>query len=154
MTASVSIFLRPQWSTLNPFKPLVRFATRHGLSVMGSRELRVVGRKSGEVRTTAVNLLDLDGRSYLVAPRGTTEWVRNARAADGRLELRVGKRIESFRAVELEDGSKAPVIRAYLKKWSWEVGKFFDGLTADASDEEIAAVAPGFPVFVLERPAA
>ena len=68
----------------------------------------------------------------------------------GHGELRVGRRVESFVATELDDDAKIPVIRAYLVKWAWEVGKFFEGLSKDASDEEIAAVAPGFPVFALE----
>ena len=142
-------YIRPDKFTENVFNPLVRWMTRHGVSLMGSRELRVVGRSSGEIRTTAVNLLDLDGRSYLVAPRGTTQWVRNLRASDGAGELRVGRKVESFTATELRDEDKIPVIRAYLKRWAWEVGKFFEGLTKDATDEQIAAVAPGFPVFAL-----
>ena len=144
-------YIQPDAFTQKVFNPTVRFLTRHGVSIRGSRELRVVGRKSGEIRTTAVNLLHLGDREYLVAPRGTTEWVRNVRAADGRLELRVGRRTEAYRATELDDAAKAPVIRAYLEQWEWEVGKFFEGLTKDATDAEIAAVAPGFPVFALDR---
>jgi len=144
-------YIQPDAFTQKVFNPTVRFLVRHGVSIRGSRELRVVGRKSGEIRTTAVNLLHLGDRDYLVAPRGTTEWVRNVRAADGRLELRVGRRTEAYRAIELDDAAKAPVIRAYLEQWAWEVGKFFEGLTKDATDAEITAVAPGFPVFALER---
>ena len=143
-------YIRPDWFTERVFNPLVRWFTRRGVSLLGSRELRVVGRKSGAVRTTVVNLLDLDDRHYLVAPRGTTEWVRNLRVAEGVGELRVGRRVEAFRATELDDTAKVPVIRAYLERWAWEVGKFFDGLTTDATDDEILAVAPGFPVFSLE----
>ena len=143
-------YIRPDRFTEKVFNPLVKWLTRHGVSLLGSRELRVVGRKSGEVRTNAVNLLDLEGRPYLVAPRGTTEWVRNLRAASGHGELRVGRRLDSFVATELDDDAKVPVIRAYLAKWAWEVGRFFEGLSKDASDQEIAAVAPGFPVFALE----
>jgi deazaflavin-dependent oxidoreductase (nitroreductase family) len=144
-------YLQPGWFTNTIFNPLVRWATRRGLSVAGSRELLVVGRTSGEVRATAVNLLTIDGRRYLVAPRGTTQWVRNLRAA-GEGELRVGRRTEAFVARELDDADKAPVLRAYLERWAWEVGRFFDDLDADSSDDEVAAAAPGFPVFeVLPR---
>ncbi len=72
----------------------------------GSRELRVVGRRSGQVRTTVVNLLEVDGRRYLVAPRGTTEWV-NLRVA-GAGELRVGRQVEDFTAAEVGDADKVP----------------------------------------------
>ncbi len=67
----------------------VGWLTRHGVSVLGSREPRVVGRRSGAVRTTVVNLVDVDGGRYLVAPRGTTQWVRNLRAV-GTGQLCVG----------------------------------------------------------------
>jgi deazaflavin-dependent oxidoreductase (nitroreductase family) len=142
-------YLAPGTFTKNVFNPFVRWLTRRGLSLAGSRELRIVGRRSGQVRTVVVNLLVLEGTRYLVSPRGHTEWVRNLRAADGAGELRVGRKVESFRATELDDDAKVPVIRAYLDKWGWEVGQFFDGLSKTSSDGEIAAVAPDFPVFRL-----
>ena len=119
-----------------------------GISVKGSRVLEVRGRTSGAVRTTVVNLLTLDGQRYLVAPRGTTQWVRNLRAAGGGT-LRLGRRRETFTPTELPDEAKDGVLRAYLEEWAWEVGKFFDGLTASSSDAELAA-APDFPVFRVD----
>ncbi len=127
--------------------------TRRGLSVAGSCELRVVGRRSGEIRSTVVNLLELDGHRYLVAPRGHTQWVRNLRAA-GHGELRVGRRVESFRAFELpDDDHKVVVIRAYLERWAWEVGRFFEGIDASSPEDLLRAAAPDFPVFLIEDPA-
>src|SRR4051812_20482644 len=120
--------------------------TRRGLSVAGSRVLAVRGRTSGEWRTTVVNLLTTDERRYLVAPRGTTQWVRNLRAR-GQGELRVGRRTESFIARELADADKLAVLRAYLARWGWEVGRFFEGVTKDATDDELQAIASDFPVF-------
>jgi deazaflavin-dependent oxidoreductase (nitroreductase family) len=131
---------------------VVAWLARRGISVLGAPELRVRGRRSGEVRTTVVNLLEVDGHRYLVAPRGTTQWVRNLRAAGGG-ELAVGRRVERFAAAEVADDDKATVLRAYLRRWSWEVGRFFEGLTADATDAEVAAAAPGFPVFEVLAPA-
>jgi deazaflavin-dependent oxidoreductase (nitroreductase family) len=128
------------------FNSTVATLTRAGISIMGSRVLAVRGRKSGEWRTTPVNLLTVDGTRYLVAPRGQAQWVRNMRAA-GQGELRVGRRTERFTATEMADGDKPPVLRAYLRKWGWEVGRFFEGVTADATDEQIRGIAPGFPVF-------
>jgi hypothetical protein len=97
-----------------------------------------------------VNLLDYDGRSYLVAPRGEAQWVRNLRVA-GTGELRVGKRAESFRGRELTDDEKVPVLRAYLKRWKAEVGIFFEGTGPDASDDQIRAIAPRHPAFEVLR---
>src|SRR5262245_61478305 len=112
------------------FNGLVGWLVRHGVSLAGARVLAVRGRTSGQVRTTVVNLLELDGERYLVAPRGQAQWVRNVRAA-GEAELRVGRRTEAVRAVELADDEKLPVLRAYLDRWGWEVGRFFDDLKAD-----------------------
>ena len=126
----------------------VRHLVRMGISVWGARDLRLRGRKSGEIRSNVVNVLDLDGERFLVAPRGTTEWVKNLRAA-GEGELRVGRRVESFTAAELADAEKLPVLRAYLKRWKWEVGQFFQGVGPDAPDADLIAIAPGYPIFRL-----
>jgi deazaflavin-dependent oxidoreductase (nitroreductase family) len=128
------------------FNNSVQSLTRHGISVLGSRVLYVRGRKSGEWRTTPVNPLTHDGNRYLVAPRGHTQWVRNMRVAGGG-ELRVGRRVEKFTATELPDEQKPDVLRAYLRRWKFEVGVFFDGVGPDASDEQLLAIAPGYPVF-------
>src|SRR3954454_21475652 len=95
-------YLQPGWFTRNVFNSSVRGLTKLGISVAGSRVLRVRGRKSGEWRTTPVNLLTIDGQRYLVSPRGQTQWVRNIRVTDTG-ELRVGRRTETFRAEELAD---------------------------------------------------
>jgi deazaflavin-dependent oxidoreductase (nitroreductase family) len=139
-------YVEPGWFTRNVFNRSIRRLTRMGISVAGSRELRVRGRTSGEWRTTPVNLLTLEGERYLVAPRGTTQWVRNLRASrDG--ELRVGRRTEAFRAAELADADKTPVLREYLRRWGWEVGAFFEGVDKNATDADLARIAPDFPVF-------
>ena len=129
---------------------IVRGLTRIGLSVAGSRTLEVTGRTSGLPRRTPVNLLHLDGDEYLVSPRGTTDWVRNVRAAGGTLSLHRGRHRDCRVAVELAGDDRLPVLRAYLAHWGWEVGVFFDGVGADASDADLAAVADRHPVFRLQ----
>src|ERR1700757_2172758 len=118
-------FKRPGWFTKYVFNPLVAGLTRLGVSVWGSRVLEVRGRSSGEWRRTPVNLLTLEGQRYLVAPRGHTQWVRNLRVS-GEGRLRVGAHSELFTASELGDDAKAPILRAYLKRWKAEVGVFFE----------------------------
>jgi deazaflavin-dependent oxidoreductase (nitroreductase family) len=132
------------------FNSSVAWLTRHGFSVWGSRVLYVRGRTSGQWRSNPVNLLTVDGRRYLVAPRGHTQWVRNLRAAGGG-ELRVGRKVEQFTAAELADDRKPPILRAYLKRWKFEVGVFFDGVGADAPDEKLLEMAPGYPVFLIHE---
>jgi deazaflavin-dependent oxidoreductase (nitroreductase family) len=131
------------------FNTVVDWLTRRGLSVWGSRVLAVRGRTSGEWRTVPVNLLTHDGVRYLVAPRGQTQWVRNLRAAGGTGELRLGRRVEEFSTDELADDEKPAVLRAYLERWKFEVGVFFDGVDASASDAKLREIAPGYPVFRL-----
>ncbi|PWJ53256.1 deazaflavin-dependent oxidoreductase, nitroreductase family [Quadrisphaera granulorum] len=139
-------YLAPGWFTVRVGNPLVERLTRWGLPLAGSRVLAVRGRASGEWRTVPVNPLRAGGQVYLVAPRGTTQWVRNLRAAGGG-ELRLGRRVEVFEAVELADAEKVAVLREYLRRWAWEVGAFFDGVSADATDEALLAAAPKHPVF-------
>lgn len=133
------------------FNRIVAGLARLGVSLMGSRVLAVRGRTSGEIRTVPVNLLTVDEQRYLVAPRGQVQWVRNLRVA-GEGELRIGRRSEAFTATELADEEKVPVLREYLRKWAWEVGRFFDGLDATSEDAALLAAAPDFPAFrVLPR---
>ena len=144
-------YREPGWFTKHVFNRLIAWLTRGGLSVWGSRELRVKGRKSGEVRKVPVNLLTYENQRYLVAPRGETQWVRNLRVA-GTGELRVGKRVEAFRGIELDDADKPPILRAYLRRWKMEVGVFFDGVSADSPDAEVTRIAPQHPVFRVDQP--
>jgi deazaflavin-dependent oxidoreductase (nitroreductase family) len=141
-------YVEPGWFTRHVFNPAVAALTRVGVSVWGSRVLRVRGRSSGEWRSNPVNLLTYESAHYLVAPRGVTQWVRNLRAA-GEGELRVGRRTDAFAARELPDADKVPVLRAYLRRWKAEVGVFFDGVGADAPDAELARIAPNHPVFEI-----
>lgn len=131
--------------------PLLVVAMRLGISVWGSRVLEVRGRKSGAVRRTPVNLLNYEGRQYLVSPRGDTQWARNVRADEGRLVLLLGRRRDERTATELSDDEKPPVLRAYLRRWKMEVAVFFGGVSADSSDQELQKIACKHPVFVLNQ---
>lgn len=152
MTATISTttgdrYLQPGWFTRNVANRFMALLAELGLSVRGSRVLAVRGRTSGEWRTVPVNPLTLDGVTYLVAPRGVTEWVRNIRVAGG-AELRLGRRTETITTTEIvDDDAKVAVLRAYLTAWKMEVGAFFDGVGPDSPDSELRRIAPGYPVF-------
>lgn len=142
-------YQQPGVVTRRVMNPLVAFLTRRGLSLAGSAVLSVPGRTSGELRTTPVNPLTLDGTRYLLAARGQTQWVRNLRVS-GWAQLTVGRRTERVATREITDPAAiVPILRAYLRAWGWEVGAFFQGVGADASDDELAAIAPCHPVFVI-----
>jgi deazaflavin-dependent oxidoreductase (nitroreductase family) len=146
----VTHYREPGWFTKNVFNQGVALSTRLGISVWGSRVLRVRGRKSGEWRSTPVNVLTSDGTRYLVAPRGETQWVRNLRASGGEGELVLGKKVEPFHAVEVPDEEKIDILRYYLKRWKMEVGQFFDGVSASSPEEDLRRIAPDHPVFRIQ----
>jgi deazaflavin-dependent oxidoreductase (nitroreductase family) len=126
-------YLKPGWLTSRVLNPLFM---RLGMIPT----LAVRGRMSGEWRTVPVNVLELDGQRYLVAPRGDTQWVRNLRAT-GRGELRLRGRVEPFRATEIPDNEKPRVIEAYLARWGYQVKGYFKTLPNRADH----------PVFRIER---
>jgi deazaflavin-dependent oxidoreductase (nitroreductase family) len=138
--------IKPGWFTVNVFNRLVAWLTRRGISVWGSRVLAVRGRKSGQWRHAPVNLLAVDGGHYLVAPRGHVQWTHNLRAAGGG-ELRLGRTVEEFTAVEVPDDEKPELLRLYLKRWKAQVATFFDGVGPGSSDDELRRIAPKHPVF-------
>ena len=141
------LYHRPDWFTAHVMNPILKAVHRLGIGVAGSQTLAVRGRKSGEMRTNPVNPFELDGRTYLLAPRGTTQWVRNLRAA-GEGELRSGRKTRRFRAAEVPDSEKLPLLRLYVERWSWEV-KGFLGIDADAPDDQLRRIAPDHPAFEL-----
>ena len=125
-------YLQPGWFVRRVMNPLV-------MRMSIAPTLAVRGRSSGAWRTVPVNVLEFDGARYLVAPRGTTDWVRNLRAAGGG-EIRRRGKTEPFQAIELPDSEKPPIISAYLERWGSQVKSQFDALP-NPSDH---------PVFRLE----
>ena len=150
MTNNPDRYIAPTSRTDIAFMKTVRWLTEHGISLLGSRVLTVPGRTSGTPRSVPVNLLTWQGERYLVAPRGNTQWVRNVRVA-GQAELRLGRRVERVWLVELPVEQRVPVLRVYLQRWGWEVGRFVEGLTKRSTDAQLAAAAPGMPAFRVER---
>jgi len=146
-------YIEPNWFTRNVFNRIVVSLTQMGISVYGSRVLAVKGRKSGAWHTVPVNLLERHGERYLVAPRGVTQWVRNVRAGSA-VELRLGGHSEPVMLVEIPDDDplKAEQLRAYLRKWAFEVGVFFDGVDANATADDLRRIAPNHPVFRVTLP--
>lgn len=142
-------YRRPGWFTRNVLNRGVAIAARFGISVWGSRVLQVRGRATGEIRETPVNLLSYGGESFLVSPRGETQWVRNLRVA-GQGALRLGRDVRMFSSRELTDEEKPDVLRAYLRRWKMETGIFFEGIGLASPDEDVRRIAPEHPVFRIE----
>ncbi|ANY23991.1 nitroreductase/quinone reductase family protein [Gordonia terrae] len=127
----------------------VRWLADRGVDLAGAQTLTVVGRRTGTPQRVPVNVLRLDGAEYLVAVRGDTQWVRNARAA-GTAELRRGRQRTVVALTEVDPALRPPVIRDYLRRWGWEVARFLPaGLEVSSSDDELAAHAELIPVFTV-----
>jgi len=140
-------YIRPGFVTAKVLNPVIAFLVRRlGVSLKGACVLSVQGRKTGEWRSTPVNVLTFSGQRYLVAPRGETQWVRNIRVSGG-ARLALGRRTETVRVHEVADAEKPPILRAYLKEWAWEVNRFFGGVGADAPEDTLARIASKHPVF-------
>ncbi len=116
----------------------VRQLASIGVSRRDTVAVRVRGRKSGKMRSNVVTYVEHDGARYLVAPRGSTEWVRNVRAAGGEAALK-RRRAQAVRLVELPEEQRAPIIRAMVQR------EF--GVQADSPDADIERIAPRHPVF-------
>ena len=118
---------------------------RLGLAPADLYMLEVPGRKSGRILRTPVDLMHWQGRDYLVAPRGATQWVRNVRTA-GLVTLRRGSRSGRYAVAELPDAAKAPLLREYLGRYTKAVQRHF-AVTPESSLAAFAAVAANYPVF-------
>ena len=129
---------------------LIRWLAEAGMSIAGTRALRVRGRKTGKLRGVVINLLTVDGRDYVVSPRGNTQWARNARAA-GAVEMGPRWRSREVRIAEVDDDAKPQLLKRYLDRWYWEVKGHVGDLTPESTDDEMRAAAPSIPVFELLR---
>ena len=108
--------------------------------------LEVKGRKSGKIYSTAVNLMDFRGKQFLVAPRGRTQWVKNAESS-GEVTLKRGPR-RNFRLRTLSEAEKPEVLKEYLTRYKSAVQKFFP-IQPDASMDAFAKIAENYPAFEL-----
>ena len=110
--------------------------------------LEVVGRKSGRIYSTPVNVLDYyNGKRYLVAPRGETQWVRNARVA-GAIRLKKGRMRQEYQIRVLDDLEKPELLKEYLDRYKTTVQRYFP-VSAGSNREVFAGIAANYPVFEL-----
>ncbi len=129
------------------FNRLIGKLVELGMGPKYMRVLDVCGRKSGRVFSTPVNLLELGGVQYLVAPRGNTHWVRNARAA-GQVRLRRGRSSFNYRVEEIPKPDRPDVLKEYLNRYAREVQRYFS-VENGADRDAFLAVAAEHPVFRL-----
>jgi F420H(2)-dependent quinone reductase len=109
--------------------------------------LQLQGRKSGRTYSAPVNVLDYKGKRLLVAPRGETQWVRNARVT-GQVWLKKGRSRQQFKLTELDDREKPDILREYLNRYKLAVQRYFP-VPPDARIEAFSDIAGQYPVFEL-----
>jgi deazaflavin-dependent oxidoreductase (nitroreductase family) len=118
-----------------------------GLGLQHNYLVQVRGRKSGKIYSTPIDLLELNGKRFLVAPRGRTQWVRNAEAA-GELTLKKGRMCLRYRIRPIPDADKPELLKAYLDRFKTTVQRYFPA-PAGSPPPAFAPVAGNYPVFEL-----
>jgi deazaflavin-dependent oxidoreductase (nitroreductase family) len=146
MSRTPSVFLRPS-ITERFFNRLFGVLVGWGIGLSHNYLLQVEGRKTGRTYSTPVNILDYKGRRFLVAPRGETQWVRNARVS-GRVSLKKGRQRQSFALRQLNDDEKPEILREYLNRYKTTVQRYFS-VPAGAPVAAFSSVASQYPVFEL-----
>jgi deazaflavin-dependent oxidoreductase (nitroreductase family) len=146
MTESLPAFRQPS-SIERLFNRAFGFLVGIGLGFSYNYLLQVRGRKSGKLYSTPIDLLELNGKRYLVAPRGRTQWVRNAEDA-GEVTLKKGSQIQTFQLRPLSEPELYEVLKAYLDRFKREVQRYFP-VPAGSPPEAFAGVASQYPAFEL-----
>ena len=121
-----------------------------GLGFSYNYLLQVRGRKTGKIYSTPIDLLDMNGQRFLVAPRGRTQWVRNAEAS-GEVTLKRGRYQQRFRLRPLSPTEKPAVLKAYLDRFHTEVQRYFP-VQAGSPPETFGDIAENYPAFELTAP--
>ena len=129
------------------FNKTMGFLIGLGIGPGYMRVLQVRGRKTGRLYSTPINLLEIAGKPYLVAPRGRAQWVRNAESA-GEVVLKRGGTERKYRLRALNDEEKLEVLRLYLDSYKREVQKYFD-VPAGSGAAAFRSTANRYPAFEL-----
>jgi deazaflavin-dependent oxidoreductase (nitroreductase family) len=129
------------------FNKIYGFLVGLGIGFPYNYLLQVRGRKTGRIYSTPIDLLEVDGKRFLVAPRGRAQWVRNAEAA-GEVTLKKGSKRLKFHLRAIGDADKPEILKAYLDTFKREVQTYFP-VPAGSPPEVFRELAPSYPAFEL-----
>jgi len=146
MPTAPTPFLQPS-SFERLFNRLFGYLVGLGIGLPHNYLLQVQGRKSGRFYSTPVNILDYKGKRLLVAPRGETQWVRNARVS-GQVWLKRGRNRQRYALRALDDRDKPEILREYLHRYAVTVQRYFM-VPIDAPVEAFSGIAWQYPVFEM-----
>jgi len=127
------------------FNRAFSYLLKIGIGLPHNFLLEVRGRKSGRVYSTPVNVLGRNGKRYLVAPRGYTQWVRNVIASGGAVLAR-GSHREMVHLEMIDDNDKPEILKAYLERYKLTVQRYFP-IPAGSPLEAFQPLIPQYPVF-------
>src|SRR3984893_211677 len=146
MNAGLPVFREPS-PTEKIFNRVFGFLVGNGIGFPYNYLLQVRGRKSGKLYSTPINLLELKGKRFLVAPRGRTQWVRNAEAA-GEVTLKKGSSRQRYRLRPIADANKPEILKAYLDSFKSQVQRYFP-LPAGSPVQAFGELTQRYPAFEL-----
>jgi deazaflavin-dependent oxidoreductase (nitroreductase family) len=146
MNSSLPVFREPT-AVEKVFNQVFGFLVGIGIRFPHKYLLQVRGRKSGKIYSTPINLLEFKDKRFLVAPRGRTQWVRNAEAA-GEVTLKTGRVQPKFRLRPVAEAEKPEILKAYLDGFKSEVQRYF-AVDAGSPAEAFTGVTASYPVFEL-----
>ncbi len=149
MEQTRSAFLKPS-SFERVFNRVFGFLVGLGIGLKHNHLLQVRGRKSGNLYSTPVDVLDYSGRLFLVCPRGRAQWVLNAEAS-GRVTLKHGASIREFALCVVPDSEKAPILKNYLDRFKLTVRRYLP-IPAGSPPEAFSPYLAQYPVFELLPP--
>ena len=146
MNSALPVFREPS-AVEKIFNRVFGFLVGLGVGFSYNYLLEVRGRKTGKLYSTPIDLLELDGKKFLVAPRGRTQWVRNAEAA-GEVTLKKGSNRQKVHLRPLAEEEKLPILKAYLDTFRREVQRYFP-IPAGSPQESFASISGSYPAFEL-----
>jgi hypothetical protein len=118
-----------------------------GIGLRHNYLVEVRGRRTGRVYSTPIDLLEFKEKRFLVAPRGRTEWVRNAESAR-EIVLKRGSVRQKFRIRIVSNEEKPEILKAYLDRFNLTVQRYFP-VRADSGSGAFAEIVDRYPVFEL-----
>jgi deazaflavin-dependent oxidoreductase (nitroreductase family) len=146
MNSALPVFREPT-PVEKVFNRVFGFLVGIGLPFPHKYLLEVRGRKSGKLYSTPINVLEWKGKRFLVAPRGRTQWVRNAEAA-GEITLKKGSARLRFRLRPLAEAEKPEILKAYLEGFKSEVQRYF-AVSAGSPAGAFVELSGSYPAFEL-----
>jgi deazaflavin-dependent oxidoreductase (nitroreductase family) len=135
--------------------PLSRGLLRLGMPMGPNTLLTVRGRTSGEPRSAAVAIMEMEGKRWIIGAYGAVQWVQNLRAA-GEADIQLKGKTIHVRTTELDHEAATiffretlPAYVAHFPRIARAFAKVLFGSVAPEILSDPARAAETRPVFEL-----